>query len=61
MAEGMVDIMDAIRALIVVNGVSVSSDEYSVTFDDSVIEDRNSKKDYWADMVASGFVTKKWQ
>jgi A118 family predicted phage portal protein len=59
MAEGMVDIMDAIRALITLNGVSVSGDEYSVTFDDSVIEDRNSKKDYWADMVASGFVTKK--
>ena len=52
-SDGMVSIMNAISELL---GVS---EECSVTFDDSVIEDRNSKKDYWIDLVTAGLATKK--
>ena len=53
-AEGMVDIMNSIKELLKEN----STDEFSVTFDDSVIEDRNSKQEYWSAMVTNGFATK---
>ena len=58
MSEGMVDIMNSIREVLEIGGSTLSTDEYSVTFDDSVIEDRSSKMLYWADMVLNGFATK---
>jgi len=58
LGEGIVDIMDSIRELMqAYNLGTVTNDEYSVTFSDSVIEDRNSKATYWINLYASGLVT----
>jgi len=50
--RGIIDLMDAIAELENV------SDENDVEFDDSVIEDRNSKAMYWINLFSAGLVDK---
>lgn len=52
--EGIVQLCNSIRALGINYGVAVSSREYSVVWEDSIIEDRNSKASYWINRYSAG-------
>ncbi len=55
LATGVVDLLDAMRSLIREYSLgSVTDAEYTIVFDDSVIEDRNAKATYWINLYASG-------
>ena len=54
---GILQIMEAIRSYGSNIGLAVSQTEYSVSFQDSVIEDRNTKTTYWMGLYASGLCT----
>jgi A118 family predicted phage portal protein len=55
LATGVIDLLDAMRSLIKTYQLGTVTDkEYIIIFDDSVIEDRNSKATYWINLYASG-------
>lgn len=47
LTRGIIEILEAIRTVAPLYGMPVSQNEYNVTWNDSIIEDRNSKTDYW--------------
>jgi A118 family predicted phage portal protein len=52
LADGIIDLMNAIAVLV------KTDEENGVLFDDSVIEDRNSKAMYWINLYSAGLVDK---
>jgi len=54
---GVLDLMETIREIGALYGMTVSSEEYSVIFNDAVIEDRNSKTNYWLQRYSQGTAT----
>jgi A118 family predicted phage portal protein len=56
--DGMYDIIQAIAELLIVNGYSADN-KCVITFNDSIIEDRNAKTEYWINLVNNGLCTKK--
>lgn len=50
----LLDLFETLRGILPLFGKSTSSNEYTITFDDNVIEDRNSKADYWLKRYEKG-------
>jgi len=44
---GILELLESIREIGANYGLTISQNEYNITFNDAVIEDRNSKTDYW--------------
>ena len=56
---GVLDLMETIREIGGLYGMTTSAEEYSIIFNDAVIEDRNSKTNYWLQRYAQGTATLK--
>lgn len=51
--RGILELLEAVRAIGPAYGIATTGTEYTVTWNDSVIEDRNSKTDYWLKRYAA--------
>jgi A118 family predicted phage portal protein len=56
---GTINIMNAIRELGRLYNIGTTTDEYDIIFNDSVIEDRNSKTKYYTERFIAGTITLK--
>jgi A118 family predicted phage portal protein len=52
--RGVMVLLEAIRAIGPKYGIQTTGAEYSLTWNDSIIEDRNSKTNYWLQRYAQG-------
>lgn len=50
----LLNLFETLREILPLFGKSTSSNEYTITFDDNVIEDRNSKAEYWLKRYREG-------
>ena len=56
---GVLDLLETIREIGGLYGINTSTEEYTMVFNDAVIEDRNSKTNYWLQRYAQGTATLK--
>ena len=54
---GVLDLLETIREIGGLYGINTSTEEYSMIFNDAVIEDRNSKTNYWLQRYSQGTAT----
>jgi len=56
---GVLDLLETIREIGGLYGINTSTEEYTMVFNDAVIEDRNSKTNYWLLRYSQGTATLK--
>jgi len=57
--SGVLGLLETIREIGGLYGINTSTEEYTMVFNDAVIEDRNSKTSYWLQRYAQGTATLK--
>lgn len=57
LGKGILGILEAIRAIGPLYGIKTTANEYTISWNDSVIEDRNSLTDYWIKRYQAGTCT----
>lgn len=56
-AIGITDMLNSIREMLRLYNVPISDNDYSVVFQDNIIEDRNTKTKYWTERYTTGTCT----